>query len=62
MGLFRERAARGEAFNPPPYELAAALADWNPRTDDVDALDLPHPSPTVGIFALGRIIWTGGII
>ena len=45
MGMFQEPTASGGAFKPTPYELGAAFADWDPRTDDVDAPDVPHPLP-----------------
>ena len=45
MGLFQERVNRGEACQPTTGELAAVLADWDPRKDDTDKLDAPRPMP-----------------
>ena len=45
MGLFKERSLRGEAFNPTPADLASTIADWDPRKDDADKLDIPGPLP-----------------
>ena len=41
MGFPTDNAKAGIAFKPSVSDMANILANWNPRTDDVEALDLP---------------------